>query len=144
LKAAPVGGAATFRCPTCGGAALTIALLRRFAPAERLRRLWRALADGTPGDPCPSCARPLLVVAPHGERTVAIDVCRGCQLLWFDAEELAAFSPERQAPPDEPGLSPAAAEAFVGAKQRVDELTDDVDVFLGSMLHSFPVRWWTQ
>lgn len=108
---------AAHACPKCRGVAVNVAVLRQFAPADRVKRLWAALDEGAPGDPCPSCARPLLVVPPYGERGVAIDVCRRCQLLWFDADKLAAFSPERQKPaPRTHELSPRAVEAIVKAE----------------------------
>ena len=48
-----------------------------------------------------------------GAEHLALDVCKPCQLLWFDATELAQFSPARQAPPPRTDrLSPDAAEAL--------------------------------
>jgi Zn-finger nucleic acid-binding protein len=118
----------THHCPRCGGVALTVALLRQFAPEERIKRLWLASTDGEPGDPCPSCSRPLVVVPPYGERSTALDVCRPCQLIWFDAEKLKAFSPERQAPRRTGDhLSPRAAEALVRAQIESQRVADDVD-----------------
>jgi Zn-finger nucleic acid-binding protein len=123
------GGARFDRCPKCRGVAVTVALLRRFADAKRVRDLWLNLAVGHGDAPCPSCARPLLSTPVDcGGRTIAIDVCKPCQMLWFDADDLAAFSPGRQAPAASPDhLSPAAAEALVAARYEADALGEKAE-----------------
>jgi Zn-finger nucleic acid-binding protein len=117
------------RCPRCRGVAVNLALLRRFAPPERLRNLWLNLSAGRAADPCPSCDRPLLAAPVDcGGRDVEIEVCRPCQLLWFDAEKLAEFSPSRQAPAaPKHELSPAAAEALALAMNSAERLGDQAE-----------------
>jgi len=110
--------ASFFRCGTCRGLMVTVALLRRFVPQDRLRRVWSRLADGTPSVPCPSCTRPMRTFPyPDGARPIELDGCQTCQVLWFDGDELIALSPERQAPdtPLEPHQrrTPEEAEALV-------------------------------
>lgn len=98
------------------------ATLRRIAPRKRVRSLWNGLGRGTPGDPCPSCANPLDATrVGAGADAIDLDACRTCQLIWFDANELARFSPEHQRPqdrisPEYDGLSLAACEVLASAK----------------------------
>lgn len=117
------------RCPKCGGLAATLALLRRFVPPERLRKIWRRLGEVERGDRCPSCRHCLHTLpVDHAGRRLEIDACGTCQLLWFDAGELAAFSPERQAPPDpHGGLSEAAREAMAIAQLQLDNQRRDAE-----------------
>jgi Zn-finger nucleic acid-binding protein len=115
-------------CPSCRGVAVNVALLRQFAPPQRVRAIWLNFPDGEPGPPCPSCARPLVdTAAPAGLATIRLGVCRPCQVIWFDADELAAFSPQRQVPAPKPrDLSPEAAEAV--ALERIEaEERDEKD-----------------
>lgn len=104
-----------------------LAVLRQFVPHDRLTRFWLRTEGGRPGGACPSCANAMsLVTIEQSGRALELDACRRCQLLWFDADELAAFSPEHQAPPPQPPekLSPRAAEALVGALPGAEELGD--------------------
>jgi Zn-finger nucleic acid-binding protein len=129
LAPEPHGGVRFDRCPRCRGVAVNLAVVRQFAPANRVRELWINIPVGRAGAPCPSCRRPLLATpVACGERTIDVDVCRACQVLWFDADELAAFSPKRQAPrkSTEP-LSPAATEAVVRAKMYAESLGEQAE-----------------
>jgi Zn-finger nucleic acid-binding protein len=123
-------GARFDRCRRCRGVAVTAALLRRFAPREQIRALWMNLVVGHGDAPCPSCARPMISTPVDcGGRSIDVDVCKPCQMLWFDVDDLAAFSPARQAPDASPErLSPAAAEALALARidsERLGEQAED-------------------
>jgi Zn-finger nucleic acid-binding protein len=129
LAPEPHGGARFDRCPRCRGLALNVAVLRQFAPGKRVRDLWLNLPVGREDGPCPSCGRPALATpVACGARTIDVDVCRPCQVLWFDADDLAAFSPQRQAPEQKThDLSPRAAEAVVAAAVQAQELGDEAE-----------------
>ena len=126
LARASRNGARFDRCTTCRGVSFNLAVVRQFVPRDRVARFWRGAGDGRDGAACPSCSNAMaLLAASHAGRELTLDACRRCQLLWFDAGELAAFSPERQAPPrDSPRLSPASAEALGGAMPSAERLGD--------------------
>ncbi len=120
LVAVESGGAATWACASCRGRAVGVAVLRRFAPKERVDALWNdvaRIATGT-GGRCPSCRRPMRVATERLDgKPLTLDVCRTCQFVWFDADELAAFSPGGTEPRGgDPDLSPEARRALAVAK----------------------------
>lgn len=81
-------GGPGYRCEGCGGRAVTLAGLRRRHTPSALRAVWQATSpDREIG--CPACHARMLAVKPDlGEVPLALDVCRRCQLVWFDADEL--------------------------------------------------------
>jgi Zn-finger nucleic acid-binding protein len=84
-------------CGKCGGCAATIATLRKSIQHETLRRAWnrtvganrRALMD------CPGC-RSSMHRVPISDGP-EIDLCRQCQMMWFDADELAQMPSRSEA-----------------------------------------------
>lgn len=131
LASTTTDGARFERCSNCKGLAVAVGVLRRFAPSDRVRAIWVNLPASRPGADCPSCSRMMAETkVAAGDDHVELDVCKACQLLWFDADELARFSPQRQSPPPrERPFSPAAAEAVATADiafraQRQRELDD--------------------
>lgn len=131
LAAETHGDSYFHRCGRCRGVAINNAVLRRFAPPRRLKSLWVDLGAGRPGEPCPSCEAPLTLVTVIGAAgPIEVGACRPCQMLWFDATKLAAFSPQRQEPaPREHALSPRAKEALargvVHARNETERSNDD-------------------
>jgi len=105
----PIAGGSLPTCPECAGSVVTVGLLRRIAPKERVRAIWTHATQGgeTSRHRCPSCRFTMTTGRIEMDAaTLEIDACRRCQLLWFDGAELAAFSPERQEPdPDAPDPS---------------------------------------
>ena len=126
LETSTTEGVRFERCATCDGLALAVAVLRRFAPEERVREVWIDLPGARPGGACPSCSNAMREISVDCDGAkVAIDVCKACQLFWFDATELKQFSPERQAPPPRTDrLSPKAAEACALAEIATREQTE--------------------
>lgn len=97
--------------------------LRRIATPQRAAELWKLLPEGVAGRPCPWCAGPLSEVQlTLDDRRLALDVCRTCQGAWFDAKELATFTPTPPAPLRGPRLSPSARLAVGLAKVEADAL----------------------
>lgn len=98
----PCEGGQIPTCTACRGSAITVALLRRFAPKERIDQAWRTARDETRKSElgCPGCEARMRPVAleTHGDAALELDACVVCHLVWFDANELASFSPERQEP----------------------------------------------
>ncbi len=82
-------------CCLCGGCAATLAVLRKGIRHDALQRAWqRTIGHGrTALLLCPDCAQLMNRVPTEGPE---IDLCRQCQLVWFDAGELEAM-PQRSA-----------------------------------------------
>jgi len=98
---------AVYACATCGGRAVAMGVLRRTTSQGFLRDLWQQAAGAPrlPGRPCPHCHRPMAAVTPPDTRPpVVLDVCRSCQIVWFDRKEYEAVAPEQ------PVAAPAGAE----------------------------------
>jgi Zn-finger nucleic acid-binding protein len=131
LETSTTEGVRFERCAACDGLALAVPVLRRFAPEGRVRDVWLDLPEARPGAACPSCSNAMREISVDCDGAkVAIDVCKACQLLWFDAKELEQFSPERQAPaPRTDRLSPKAAEACavaeIAAREQMQQDRED-------------------
>lgn len=102
----PVGKGVLWVCPRCGGRVGTIGLLRKILDRPILERYWwsarRRKPVGRPGRPCPSCHLPMREIdGPPGTGLPALDICKYCQLFWFDPGEFRRL-PKSEAPPEEP------------------------------------------
>ena len=87
-------GGALWRCETCAGAAANVAVLRKYLCAEIVREFWlKATNEGVPSNSkCPSCAQMLKeFTAGEYNRAARLDLCKACQLIWFDRNELEMF-----------------------------------------------------
>ena len=85
-----VPGGLAWVCGRCKGACFNLALLRRQGEQAVVSALWN-LANETPIVParsCPSCTTPMCTCSTSG---LELDVCRACQLVWFDTSETEAF-----------------------------------------------------
>lgn len=87
---------AFWNCPHCTGSALNLAVLRRCLPPAQVKTFWRRLQTAAHASaPCPSCARPLReFTLPVEAQTLTLDICKTCQIVWFDKGEFEAL-PER-------------------------------------------------
>lgn len=95
LDPAPDGPLRAWACGQCGGHALTVSALRQSTSKARFAALWGAtLTQARPGPtPCPSCRVEMrTVAAPAATGPVRIDLCRPCQLFWFDLGERDAVA----------------------------------------------------
>ncbi|MCB9744216.1 MAG: rhomboid family intramembrane serine protease [Alphaproteobacteria bacterium] len=125
LQAVRKGPLRFYRCESCQGVAVNLAALRKLSSPEAARGLWRAALDvgRCEGPACPSCERPCTVVPPTAERP-ELDLCRSCQVVWFDAGELeqsAGAAPEP--PPASKELPPEGAELL--ARLKSEQIADD-------------------
>ena len=85
---------AFWKCATCSGMAANLAVLRKSLGAETVRQFWlKATKESTPSiRKCPSCAQRLREFATDlNAQRIRLDLCRGCQFMWFDRNELEAF-----------------------------------------------------
>jgi membrane associated rhomboid family serine protease len=83
----------TWPCPSCGGRAIGMGLLRRLVDRTFANHLWVAAMDIPTGSGrnCAICHKPMTLV-PWGpaEPDPLVDVCRRCQFVWFDPTEFEA------------------------------------------------------
>jgi len=83
-----------WKCEACSGTAVNLAVLRRHLKSDTVRELWRtAVTESTPsGRKCPSCGNALReFAASRDDLRVSLDLCKTCQLIWFDKNELKVF-----------------------------------------------------
>ena len=86
-------------CPSCGGRAATVSLLRRLIPKDVVNRMWQAAwAEGCPQlRKCPSCGKSMKEVsAGDADNPFKLDVCTICQTIWFDANEYESIPKKMQ------------------------------------------------
>ncbi|RME95262.1 MAG: hypothetical protein D6766_03810, partial [Verrucomicrobia bacterium] len=90
-------------CRRCGGLAVNSAVLRKTIPGQLYGQLWMGTFPGSGQQRnCPSCHQPMREVgAPAGPGTLLVDVCKRCQLFWFDWGEFDAM-PRRPRPQPAP------------------------------------------
>ncbi len=104
---------------------MSLAALRKERDTATLAHLWGLARTTTaaPGKRCASCARPTAQVSlelPDGP--LVLDVCKMCQMVWFDRDELEripkqpqrAVEPQKELPPE---AKVAYAQAMVSMMQ---------------------------
>jgi membrane associated rhomboid family serine protease len=81
-----------FRCPQCGGHAVTIPQVRRITGdrfvAALLRKIRATTACGERH--CPFCSNPMRQFF-WDEPPLQLDACKSCNVIWFDANEFEAL-----------------------------------------------------
>jgi Zn-finger nucleic acid-binding protein len=81
-----------WKCASCAGFAISLPVVRKGLKTETFKKIWQELSSGDfeAGRPCPGCRKPLSVVDADGQGgVIKIDVCRTCQILWFDDKEFS-------------------------------------------------------
>jgi Zn-finger nucleic acid-binding protein len=81
-----------WKCMSCRGLAISLPTVRKGLTPEAFKTIWQKLSSGETeaGRPCPGCRKPLSVVEAAGQAGgILIDVCRSCQILWFDDNEFS-------------------------------------------------------
>jgi len=94
LQAQKRDGVRLWKCASCGGFAISVPTVRKGLKAGTFKNIWQKVSSGEtrPGRPCPGCRKPLKVVeADGGDGAIMIDVCRSCQVLWFDDKEFSSL-----------------------------------------------------
>ena len=130
-----------FACRGCQGRAVSLSVVRRMAGRGPAKTLWREAIHGESqeGVACPACHRAMAEVRlPVDNKQVPLDVCTGCQFVWFDPEEMDKLPEAPPAPSEEealPGeaLSGEAREeiAIAEAKAVAERVEREDDTFLG-------------
>lgn len=91
-------------CGNCRAGAITLPILRRFAPRPFVDQLWQAALHGSSPSAlvCPACDQRFADIAGVGDATSSqIKVCVRCFWVWMDSEQLSSLStpPARRALP---------------------------------------------
>jgi len=71
-----------------------MAVLRKYLKSDTVRALWRtAVVESTRSERmCPSCGNTLREFAASRDNyRISLDLCKTCQMMWFDKNELEAF-----------------------------------------------------
>ena len=101
-----------FVCPEGHGIAVTLGAVRALCGSRELvNLLWckSGAEEAEEGAECPVCGKPMRKVALDVKgREIELDICRRCQEVWFDPNELETLPP----PPDPEELPQAAREAI--------------------------------
>ena len=84
-----------WRCRRCIGCAATMAVLRRGIRNDVIQLAWnRSIGSGEKRHRrCPGCVSYMYTVPTSGPE---IDICRSCQMIWFDAGEFDTLPPRSE------------------------------------------------
>ena len=88
-----------WKCQACSGVAANVAVLRQYLKDDTVRRIWlEAITVSTLSNrKCPCCVQMMKEFTVSREnRRIDLDLCRTCQLIWFDNDELEAFPRARK------------------------------------------------
>ena len=88
-----------WKCQACSGVAANVAVLRQYLKDDTVRRIWlEAITVSTLSNrKCPCCVQMMKEFTVSREnRRIDLDLCRTCQLIWFDKDELEAFPRARK------------------------------------------------
>ena len=94
LQAQKLEDIRVWKCESCRGFTISLPIVRKGLKTETFKKIWRKLSLGETeaGRPCPGCKDPLDVVEAGGKGgVIPIDVCRTCQVFWFDDKEFAGL-----------------------------------------------------
>ena len=94
LQSQKPGGVLLWKCASCSGLVVSLPTVRKGLKPQEFKKIWQQLYSGKTktGRPCPGCKKPLTVVKADGQDDeILIDVCRRCQVLWFDDKEFSSL-----------------------------------------------------
>ena len=83
-----------WKCKACSGVAANMAVLRKHLKDDIVKKLWlKAItASTTSNRKCPSCVNMLKeFIVSRDDQQIHLDLCKICQLMWFDKDELDEF-----------------------------------------------------
>lgn len=119
-----------WRCPQCSGVAANLAVLRRQLEEEVVRDFWRKAGQASMPSRrhCPSCSRTLReFVATHEQQSLRLDLCRPCQLMWFDRGELEVFPKATRVQPSDIDQQIALAQMRTGSMTNEGMLDEEAN-----------------
>ncbi len=120
VRGATPTGKLCFRCPSCGGMAVTLPVLRESLDAKSIAALTRsARAAEHVGCLCPGCAgRMTLLKVGDGKDKLEIDVCGRCLSVWCDKGEYETLAPPAPPRPGEATMRQILERATPEARER--------------------------
>ena len=117
-----------FVCPEGHGIAMTLGAVRALCGSRELvNLLWHksGAAEAEAGAPCPICGKPMRkVTLDVNGQPLELDICRRCQEVWFDPNELEALPP-----PPEPEELPQAVREAIALEKAKNVRFEDGDRF---------------
>jgi membrane associated rhomboid family serine protease len=137
LVRTPADGGVFWRCAACGGQAAGLSLLRTLLSPAYINQLWLAAraGKGVGGYQCPACGRPMKEVSASSEPNAPkLDVCAGCQFVWFDAGEYEQLPTVPRAHRADEDLPQEVRELL--AREKVERIAEEARRL------STPDAWW--
>ena len=114
LQVQTLGDTRLWKCTSCEGLVISLPIVRKGMGPKAFKKIWQKLYSGETenGRPCPGCKDPLSVVEAEGQGgAIMIDMCRTCQILWFDDKEFSDL------PKAVPEVAPEVVRKVEGAKK---------------------------
>lgn len=118
-----------YLCPDCHGRAVALPVVRKLIGTEHVTRFWRAAVQNssTGTKKCPICDRWMREIQGQADDSaVVLDLCRDCQFIWFDDQEIERFPPPPEPPAEKP-LPPKVREQLAKAKLELESRRDALD-----------------
>jgi Zn-finger nucleic acid-binding protein len=95
LKPAELAGRRMSVCDSCRGRLINAAVAKSLVGKEFVRVAFVDSGIQSNGRLCPSCSKPMVISTLRTSLTeVELDICKSCQVLWFDQGELSENSSE--------------------------------------------------
>ena len=94
LSPTRVAEGSLWKCEACSGVAVNMAVLRKYLKSDAVKELWRtAVVESTRSNRmCPGGGHTLREFAvSRDHQQIHLDLCKTCQMMWFDKNELDAF-----------------------------------------------------
>ncbi len=110
-----------WKCEACSGVAANLAVLRKYLKDDTVRKLWLEAVNGSKPSQrkCPCCVQMLKeFTVSRDNRRIHLDLCRTCQLIWFDKDELEAFPRAKKLP--SPDMDENLALAKIGLEAELE------------------------
>jgi len=110
-----------WKCEVCSGVAANVAVLRKYLKDDTVRRIWLEAITGSTlsNRKCPCCVQMLKeFTVSRDNRRIHLDLCRTCQLIWFDKNELEAFPRVEKLP--RPEMNENLALAKIGLEAELE------------------------
>ena len=135
LRSSTPTGKVCFRCPSCGGVAVTLPVLRESLDARSIAALTMAArAAEHAGCTCPGCGgRMSLLKVGDGKSKLEIDVCGRCLSVWCDKGEYEVLAPPPTTKPGERTMRELLEQTSPEARERyadvlVESLPEEVSL----------------
>lgn len=112
-----------WHCNSCGGMVASIGFLRQHLPDFIVNQIWQKARNiDTPGlKTCPSCGKKMFpILSKVGNISDTLDVCKTCQLVWFDKGEYDVYPQKTREKTIYDYLSPEDREKLALAQMEQD------------------------